>query len=96
MTITLTIPHKQIGSDISRKDDFGKNLSPQEKHVLSLVFTGRENAEIAKEMNISHRSLKNYFHHIYTKLGISNSRQLFPYVIMAGFELRTGESLSLQ
>ena len=96
MTIILDIPHSQIGSDITRENDFGKKLSPQEKQVLSLLFTGRDNAEIAKELRITGRSLKNYLHHIYTKLGISNSRQLFPYVIMAGFELRTGQTLEVQ
>jgi DNA-binding NarL/FixJ family response regulator len=48
-------------------------LTPREHGVLALVEKGKSNAEIARELWITTRTVRKHLEHVYTKLGV-NSR----------------------
>lgn len=47
-------------------------LSEQEKHILRLFAEGKNQAQIAKSLNISQQTLRNHLHHINQKLRTHN------------------------
>jgi two-component system response regulator DevR len=50
-------------------------LSPQERRVLALVADGRTNKEIASELALSSKTVKNYLSNIFTKLQVRRRAQ---------------------
>jgi DNA-binding NarL/FixJ family response regulator len=70
---------KAIGSDGAvRKDE---DISPQERRVLALVAEGKTNKEIAAELDLSDKTVKNYLSHIFQKLRISRRSQAAAYFV---------------
>lgn len=72
--------HRRTG-DI---DDLEDDLSPREIEVLQLLARGLENNEIAAEMSISPRTVKNHVSSILGKLGLSNRIQAAVYAVKHG------------
>jgi DNA-binding NarL/FixJ family response regulator len=58
-----------------------KLLSQREEDVVGLLIEGLPNREIAKTLNLSEHTIKNYLFRIYDKLGISNRTELLLYVM---------------
>jgi DNA-binding NarL/FixJ family response regulator len=56
-------------------------LSPREEGVMRLVAEGLGNREIAKILDLSEHTIKNYLFHIFDKLGISNRVELVLYAV---------------
>ena len=55
------------------------SLTDREKDILEWMLTeGLSNRELAETLGVSEQAIKNSLHRIYLKLGISNSRQMFP------------------
>lgn len=52
-----------------------EQLSPQERRILELVSKGKTNKEIAMEMSLSDKTVKNYFSNILEKLQMSRRSQ---------------------
>jgi two-component system response regulator DevR len=50
-------------------------LSAQEQRVLALVAEGKTNKEIAEQMGLSHKTVKNYLSNIFEKLKINRRSQ---------------------
>jgi DNA-binding NarL/FixJ family response regulator len=50
-------------------------LTPREREIVRLVSAGRSDKEIALELVISARTVKNHVHSILAKLGVSNRLQ---------------------
>ena len=50
-------------------------LSPQEERVMSLVVEGRTNKEIAANLALSDKTVKNYLYNAFQKLGIERRGQ---------------------
>jgi DNA-binding NarL/FixJ family response regulator len=50
-------------------------LSPQEQRLLPLVAQGKTNKEIAAELGLSDKTVKNYLANVYTKLHITRRSQ---------------------
>jgi two-component system, NarL family, response regulator DevR len=48
-----------------------RQLSPQEQLILPLLAQGRTNKEIAVQLKLSDKTIKNYLANIYDKLGVS-------------------------
>jgi NarL family two-component system response regulator LiaR len=59
-------------------------LSPREIEVLQLLAHGLDNAEIAAELSISPRTVKNHVSSIIAKLGVSNRIQAAIYAVRSG------------
>jgi two-component system, NarL family, response regulator DevR len=51
-------------------------LSPQEQRLLPLVAKGLTNKEIAKDISLSEKTVKNYLANIYSKLNIGRRSQI--------------------
>lgn len=50
-------------------------LSPQEKRVMTLVVDGKTNKEIAFEMGLSEKTVKNYLSNIFQKMQVTRRSQ---------------------
>lgn len=59
-------------------------LSAREREVLRLIATGKENSEIAHELNISPRTAKNHVSSILTKLEVPSRVQAAVYAVRRG------------
>ncbi|MBA4138048.1 MAG: DNA-binding response regulator [Opitutus sp.] len=62
------------GAPQSEQDKLGQ-LSAQERRVLALVADGKTNKEIAEQMGLSDKTVKNYLSNIFEKLQISRRSQ---------------------
>lgn len=54
-------------------------LSSREREVVSFVAAGFSNKDVARAMNLSDHTIRNYIFHIFNKLGISNRVELVLY-----------------
>jgi DNA-binding CsgD family transcriptional regulator len=50
----------------------GLGLSAREAEVMDLIAAGRSNGEIARELYLSEKTVKNHVNRIYSKLGVPN------------------------
>lgn len=50
-------------------------LSPQEKRVLALIAEGRTNKEVAQEMGLAEKTVKNYLSTVFEKLHVTRRSQ---------------------
>jgi DNA-binding NarL/FixJ family response regulator len=59
-------------------------LSDRELQVLRLIANGKDNAEIARELFISAKTVKNHISNILLKLSIDNRIQAAVYAVRSG------------
>ena len=52
-----------------------EKLSPQERRILGLVVEGKTNKEIAKALDLSDKTVKNYLSNAFQKLNVSRRSQ---------------------
>jgi DNA-binding NarL/FixJ family response regulator len=55
-------------------------LTAREVEIVRLVASGRRNKEIARQLEISEGTVKNYLHSIYEKAGVESRTELALYV----------------
>ena len=71
-----------VAARVRSKGESGSKLdllSDQEHKVLDLVATGRSNKQIATEMFLSDKTVKNYVSHILAKLGVASRAEAAAY-----------------
>jgi DNA-binding NarL/FixJ family response regulator len=56
-------------------------LTTREEEVVRLVADGMQNREIAKKLELSEHTIKNYLFHIFDKLGVSSRVELVLYAV---------------
>ena len=56
-------------------------LSEQERNVLNLLALGQSNKQIATEMFLSDKTVKNHVSHILSKLGVSSRTEAAAYAV---------------
>ena len=59
-------------------------LSPREEEVLALAAVGRSSREIAVELVISEKTVRNHLEHIYAKAGVSNRASASLFAVQHG------------
>jgi DNA-binding NarL/FixJ family response regulator len=52
-----------------------EKLSPQERRILGLVVEGKTNKEIAKALDLSDKTVKNYLSNAFQKLNVRRRSQ---------------------
>jgi two-component system response regulator DevR len=55
--------------------DLETSLAPREQRIVALVAEGKTNKEIGQALNLSPKTVKNYLHQIFEKLGIQRRSQ---------------------
>ncbi|PKB72740.1 MAG: hypothetical protein BZY75_05450 [SAR202 cluster bacterium Io17-Chloro-G7] len=61
-------------------DDKWAQLTEQGRRILELIAEGQANQEIAQQVNLSDKTVKNYFSNILGKLEVSRRSQAAAYV----------------
>lgn len=64
-------------------DDFLRQLTGQERRILAMVAQGGTNREVALQLSLAEKTVRNYVSSILTKLGMKNRTQLAAYVARA-------------
>lgn len=68
-TAAVLVDHLRVGDEeCGRPSD----LSDREVEVLTAAAAGKPNVAIAHELGVSERTVKTYFHRVYTKLGVND------------------------
>ncbi|HEX2026619.1 MAG TPA: response regulator transcription factor [Nitriliruptorales bacterium] len=68
--------------DAPSADDDGllDSLTPQERRIVELVARGLTNREIADELSLAEKTVRNYVSNVLAKLGVKNRTQAAAYV----------------
>lgn len=61
-------------------------LSPREREVLTLMATGLSNAQIADQLSISEKTVRNHVSNLFDKLGVWTRAQAIVFAIDRGFK----------
>ena len=60
-------------------------LTPREKEVLALVALGRDNAQIARQLELAPQTVHNYVSRLYEKLGVSSRSEVIVWARQRGY-----------
>lgn len=71
MTSRLLEEFRRIANREEERPQY-QNLSDQERRILTLVVRGASNRDIAVDLNLSERTVKNYLSIIFQKLQVNN------------------------
>ena len=72
------------GADEAAAETIRADLSDRELEVLRLIANGKDNAEIARDLFISPKTVKNHISNILMKLQIDNRIQAAVYAVRSG------------
>lgn len=72
MTTRLLNEFRQLANKDDEEQPKYQALTPQERKILTLVADGASNKDIATELNLSERTIKNYVSIIFQKLQVNN------------------------
>jgi len=61
-------------------------LTDRERHVLRLIALGKDNSEIARELHLSVKTIRNHSSNIFAKLHVAHRAQAIVLAREAGFE----------
>ena len=61
-------------------------LTERERHVLRLIASGRDNSEIARELHLSVKTIRNHSSNIFAKLHVAHRAQAIVLARDAGLE----------
>lgn len=84
---------KSLTRPINNTSEFEmlNQLTLQEKRILSLIAQGKTNKEIAAEIFISSKTVRNYVTNILNKLNLSNRAQAAAYAASIGLTKESGK-----
>ena len=72
MTTRLLDEFRQVSQKAEKKEPKYQPLTPQEQKILTFVADGASNKDIAGQLNLSERTIKNYVSIIFQKLQVNN------------------------
>lgn len=71
---------RQRAVDLPPDDEFLADLTGQEQRILKLVAVGHTNREIAEQLSLAEKTVRNYMSNILSKLGMKNRTEVAAYV----------------
>ena len=71
--VVENIDHAAAG--LRRTGTEAERLSPQEERVMELVVQGKTNKQIASQLSLSDKTVKNYLSNVFQKLGVGRRVQ---------------------
>ena len=82
--ITRLLEQQRIAHEINVKNiaelENMEPLTPREKEVINLIAQGKGNKEIAVELGIEEKTVKNYINNTYSKLQVKNRYEAITYL----------------
>ncbi|GFP36018.1 two-component system, NarL family, response regulator LiaR, partial [Candidatus Hakubella thermalkaliphila] len=80
-TLTPKVLQRVRGGEHSRAEAAFRVLTERELEILARVAEGKTNREIAQELFLSHKTVRNYMSTVLQKLGIANRTEAAAYAI---------------
>ncbi len=74
-TATSKVLNWMKGLTPTKSDETLDGLSPQEQRIVALIADGKTNKEIASDLKLSEKTVKNYLSNIFQKLQITRRSQ---------------------
>jgi DNA-binding NarL/FixJ family response regulator len=71
--------------DVAAKNSELESLTPREREVMTLIARGYKYRELARELNISVKTLEIHMKHIFDKLGIASRHEMTRLAFETGF-----------
>lgn len=71
--------------DIASTNSELESLTPREREVMTLIARGYKYREVARELNISIKTLENHMKHIFDKLGVASRHGMTRLAFETGF-----------
>jgi len=68
----------------SEEDELLARLSPQERNILRLIADGLTNRQIAEQVHLAEKTVKNYVSNLLSKLGMERRTQAAVYAARLG------------
>lgn len=81
----LNAQTESLGGYYTESGDHLVPLSPREMEILRCVTRGLSNKEIARELGISHQTVKNHMTNVLDKLGVEDRTQAAVYALKRGW-----------
>jgi DNA-binding CsgD family transcriptional regulator len=82
--ITRLLEQQRIAHEINVKNiaelENMEPLTPREREVINLIAQGKGNREIAFELGIQEKTIKNYINNIYSKLQVKSRYEVIAYL----------------
>ena len=82
--ITRLLEQQRIAHEINVKNiaelENMEPLTPREEEVINLIAQGKGNREIAVELGIQEKTVKNYINNIYSKLQVKRRYEVIAYL----------------
>jgi len=72
------------------EDERLKHLTPQERRILSALADGKTNRQIADELFLAEKTVKNYVSNLLSKMGMSRRTEAAVYAVRAAQQGRGG------
>jgi len=72
----------------SEEDELLARLSPQERNILRLIADGLTNRQIAEQVHLAEKTVKNYVSNLLSKLGMERRTQAAVYAARLGAQER--------
>lgn len=69
-------------------------LTKREEDVVRLLAEGLQNRDIARELNLSEHTIKNYLFRIFDKLGVSSRLELVLYAVSSTKRMQLADSMN--
>lgn len=73
--VAQRLMHYFMQQPMRQRPDLFPELTERERGVLALIAKGRNNAEIAAELNLTHKTVRNYVSNIFDKLQVNDRAQ---------------------
>lgn len=70
------------------EDELLAGLTAREREILGLIAEGRTNREIAEQLFLAEKTVRNYVSNILSKLGMRNRTQVAAYIVQRGAKRR--------